>query len=313
VEQELPAQVLGGAQCVLPARQVALVGDRRMPALARRGNRLAAPADRPRHRPHQAGQRAQQRRLAAAVRAAELDPLARAEREPDVPEQRADAGRAGEVLDLEAVAGGDDRAAHGTTWSTRTTRSVAASAPGATGSLTPKRSPDAGVASPLALIRTSTTTSGASDSGRWASIDWASPRAKRPSNSERGARVAAKGMRGPVGARALTKTVASSGSWARRPASISTWPATRGDAAGAAPGRSPPRPARTSRIWAACSPSGSSWARSASRCLRASTMSPAWNMAAPIRPLALGSRGSTARAWRRSSTGRPANRPPWVM
>src|SRR5690606_23838637 len=131
----------------------------------------------------------------------------------DAFEQGADAGRAGKAFHLEARvrdsgqpgAGGTD-AIHGTTWSMRTTRPVAPGVPGATGLLTPKRSPATGAASPLALMRTSTTTSGASDSWRWASIDSASPSANLPSNCASGSRVAAKGMREPEGARALTKT-----------------------------------------------------------------------------------------------------------
>src|SRR5690606_41196391 len=73
VEQELPAQVLGRTERVLATGQVALERDGGMPALARLAHWLAAPADRSRQGTHQAGEGAQQRRLAAAVGSTQLD------------------------------------------------------------------------------------------------------------------------------------------------------------------------------------------------------------------------------------------------
>src|SRR5690606_12062301 len=279
VECELPAQVVRRAEVVLAAGQVALVGDRGMPCVARGRGGGAAPTNRACDRPAQPRERAQQGRLAAAIGPAQANPLARPKAEADAVEQGAHAGGAGQALDFEPIGVDDIVAIHGTTWSTRTTSSVAPVAPGATGLLTPKTSPAAGVALPLALMRISTTTSSASDNWRCAGIDCASPCAKLPSNSASGRRIAAKGMREPDGARALTNTVAVGGRPASRAASISTRPATRAgpaaDAVAPAPSVSlaafgpSPISARTSRIWGACGLAGARCARRASGCLRA--------------------------------------------
>src|SRR6185437_5380997 len=91
---------------------------------------------------------AQERRLPAAVGAAERDPFARRDIEGDLAKKRRRPARAGEAARREALA-------HGITLSRTIFNPVA---PGFTTALVPTRSPDCGVAFPEREMRASTRT-----------------------------------------------------------------------------------------------------------------------------------------------------------
>src|SRR6185437_12517187 len=209
-------QVLLGAQVVLDAREVAGVEQVRVEGRAMRADRFPVPQHRAAVQSREPRHAAQQRRLAAAVRAAHGEPFARGDSEGDLAEEPRRAARAGEGARLEPRR-------HGSTLSTTTFTSCA---PGFTMPLEPTRSPGCGMALPEREMRASMRTDSALESLRPGDIACESSSVKRIGSSRADARTTASGMRGPCSARANTKIVADGSTRAASLGEMLTEPAT---------------------------------------------------------------------------------------
>src|SRR5690606_36600578 len=155
-KREGARQVLGGGEVVLQAGKVAAIKE---VALALN---LAAV------RARESGDAAQQRRLAAAVRAKHGDPLALGHIEGDVAEKRRGPARAGEPASRES--------AHG---SSRSTTIATSRPPGLITALVRTRSPDCGAALPDLEMRASMRTAAAEERFMPGAMAWLSSSVKR--------------------------------------------------------------------------------------------------------------------------------------
>src|SRR5258706_81117 len=209
------AQVLLGSQIVLEARQVSPVEQLGAKRRALRAGVLSVPEDVAGVGPHESRDAAQERRLAAAVRAAQCDPLPGRDREGNIAKERRGSPRPGELVRLEA--------SHGCTLSTTTFTSRA---PGFTTALAPTRSPGCGVALPEREMRASTRTAWACEMRAVGAIAIVSSSAKTIGNCLAVARSTASGILGPPSARANTQRVSVPSTFAAIAGAMETEPDT---------------------------------------------------------------------------------------
>src|SRR5258705_2689276 len=225
-QRERVAQVFRGREVVLDARGVARVDELRAEGAGRIARAPPIPEHFARVGPREARHAAQQRRLAAAVRAAQSQPFARGHAEAHVSKQRRPPARAGEAAGLER--------AHGSTLSITIATSRA---PGFTTALAPTRSPGCGVAFPERETRASMRSAGAPEILLVGVMAMLSSSLKRFGSSRAGTRSTASGMRPPPSARAKMKRVSAPATFEATAGATLTSPETDGEAGvGAAAG-----------------------------------------------------------------------------